>query len=172
SAVEHKQDATHSASEVAPTKRYDASLEEQLFDARAGAKIVTSRVAMRIGDDWRRCLYRQLDSLLDIEEWLTEDAPLRTDSFTTFLRLMFLIKPEVKPGLGVTSTGQLMAMWDSPEGARLTFECMPHDAIRWIVSVPIEDRRDTGVGETVIQCALDVLVPYNPSRWFTRHEPA
>src|SRR3569833_3455064 len=77
STVEEQRDATPTISEAAPITRRGASLEEQLFDARAEAKIVTSRVAMRIGDEWRRRLYRQLDSLLDVEEWLAADTPLR-----------------------------------------------------------------------------------------------
>jgi len=167
-----KPNATPTIGDVTSISKGEASLEEQLFDAKAAAKIVTSRVAMRIGHEWRRRLYRQLDSLLDIEEWLAEDTPLRTESFTTFLRLMFVLKPEVKPGLGVTATGELLAMWDSSDASRLTLECLPHDVIRWVLSVPIEDRRESAAGETTIQRARDVLAAYEPNRWFVQRVPA
>jgi hypothetical protein len=138
-----------------------ASVEEQLFDAAAAAKIITSHVAMHMHTDWRKRLYRQLDSLLDTEEWMEGDAPLSKESFETFLRLMLLMKPKVRPGLGLTPSGQLIATWQAGE-SRLTVECHPNDLIRWVISHPIRDQRESGAGETTIDRLPDVLAPYAP----------
>ena len=74
-----RNDATPLPSSEKPPSSKRASLEEQLFEARATAKILASRVAMYMEDEWRRKLYRQLDSLLDVDEWMEGERPLVGD---------------------------------------------------------------------------------------------
>src|ERR1700730_14825270 len=45
------------------------TLQERLFDALAGAKVLTAQVAMHLDRQWRDKLFRQLDSLHDPDEW-------------------------------------------------------------------------------------------------------
>lgn len=142
-------------------------LELRLYDARAQAKILISKVAMHMGGGWRRGLYRQLDSLLDIEEWLDGETPLGTNSFATFMRLMLLIQPKVRPGLGLTSKGNLIATWQA-NNARLSVECQPNDKIRFVLSHEIDDKPESAAGDSTVGRFLEVLAPYNPDQWLAR----
>ena len=144
-----RNDATPLPSSEKPPSPKRASLEEQLFEARATAKILASRVAMYMEDEWRRKLYRQLDSLLDVDEWMEGERPLVGDSFNTFLRLMLFLKPRRRPGFGLTSDGNLLALW-AKDDARITLECRPDDQVRFVASHRIEGERETGAIDTTI----------------------
>ena len=89
------------------------TLEDRLFDATANVKILTSQVAMHLDREWRERLFKQLDSLHDPEEWEAEDKPIQQSSFATFLKAICQIRPSVRPGLGLSHDGQLVAAWTS-----------------------------------------------------------
>lgn len=143
------------------------NLEELLYDARAQAKIDTSKVAMYLDIQWRKGLFRQLDSLLDVDEWLAGETPLRTSSFNTFLRLMLTLRSEIRPGLGLTSGGDLIASWQSG-CARLTIECMPDDEIRYMLSSEIDGRTESSAGRSTVNRVGEILAPFKPQQWFMR----
>lgn len=158
-----------SADDFSPTD-LTPSLEEQLYNSAAQAKLLTSRVAMHMDDSWRHGLYRQLDSLLDVEEWLEGEVPLGTNSFATFLRLMLMVRPQVRPGLGLTGRGNLIASWRN-DRARLTIECRPNDAIQVLLSHEVDDKLESGVFESTVDRVMEVLRPFNPLQWFVRVAP-
>jgi hypothetical protein len=140
-------------------------LDEELYDALAAFKIRTAAVAMHLDRDWRAKLFSQLDSLLALPDWEVEDAPPTADSFSTFLRMLTLLRPERRPGLGATSDGHLIAMWTAG-GDRLTIECLPRDIVRWQLSATINGERERVAAETPLQRLAAVLRPYDPARWF------
>lgn len=154
-----------SAHDYRPFSSVVPDIEQQLFEARAQAKIHTSKVAMHMDDGWRKGLYRQLDSLLDTEEWLEGEKPLGTNSFATFLRLMLLVRPETRPGLGLTSTGNLIASWNFGL-SRLTVECLPSDGVRYVLSHQIDDFHESSAGDTTVDRFPEVLAPFRPEQWF------
>src|SRR5690349_6385570 len=82
------------------------SLEEKLYDTLASFKIRTATVAMHLDREWRSRLFRQFDSLLAVEDWESDDSPPSIGSFATFLRLLMLLKPTRRPGLGASSDGK------------------------------------------------------------------
>src|SRR5262245_6421440 len=84
---------------------------ERVFQALAEAKIVTSEVAMHLSTEWRQRLFRQLDSLHDLEEWQEGDQPIDSGSFATFLRAIIALNVTRRPGLGLTPLGYLLASW-------------------------------------------------------------
>jgi hypothetical protein len=141
------------------------TLEEQLFNALAMFKIRTSLVAMHLDRDWRTKLFGQLDSLLDAQDWEPLDRPPSIDSFATFLRMLIFLRPERRPGLGATAKGELIATWTIGDD-RLTIECMPHDLVRWTISVSINGDRERAAGITPVARLREVLSPYGPGRWF------
>src|SRR4051794_30233514 len=77
-------------------------LETRLFDALAAVKILTAQVAMHLDGEWRRKLFGQLDSLHDPKEWESGDEPVGQSSFATFLKVILSIRPERRPGLGLS----------------------------------------------------------------------
>ena len=46
-------------------------LDEELYDALASFKMRTALVAMHLNPEWRTGLFRQLDSLMAVEDWET-----------------------------------------------------------------------------------------------------
>lgn len=141
------------------------SIEERLYDSRAFCKIKTAEVAMYLDPDWRTGFFSQIDSLMDCENWEDDDLPVSQDSFTTLLRLLLLIKPKRRPGLGSTSMGNIIAAW-TVENDRLTIECMPKDSIRWVLSRQFHETRESAAGEIKLPRLEAALAPYNPECWF------
>lgn len=147
-------------------QRNACSLEEQLYDAKAFCKIETSKVAMYFPDEWRNGFFAQLDNLMDIDNWEEDDIPVTKTSFSTLLRMLTLIKPTRRPGLGSTSGGNIIAAWTN-ETDRLTIECLPKDRVRWVLSHVVDDIRESAAGEVQLTRLQVVLSPYNPNRWLT-----
>lgn len=146
----------------------DTSIEERLFDATAAAKILTSHVAMHLESEWRKKLFRQLDSLHDPDEWESGDLPLQQSSFATFLKAICQIKPNKRPGLGLSSGGHLIAAWMVNRN-RLTIEFLPSDGVRWVLARyhDDDDEPERFAGQTKVARLLERLAPYEPEFWFT-----
>lgn len=144
--------------------RIHKTIEERLFDATAGVKIFTSQVAMHLDKEWRNKLFQQLDSLHAPEEWDPEDEPIQRESFATFLKAIILIKPTVRPGLGLSHGGHLIAAWTSGKN-RLTIEFMPNDRVRWVASRYPEGELEQFAGQTQVSRLLTSLGPYSPDEW-------
>ena len=148
-------------------------LDEQLYDALAAFKIRTAAVAMHLDRDWRAKLFGQLDSLLALADWEVDDAPPTIDFYSTFLRMLTMLRPQRRPGLGATADGRLIAAWTIGDD-RLTIECLPKDVVRWHLSVTIDGERERASAETPLPRLAAVLRPYDPGRWFqnANHLPA
>lgn len=140
-------------------------LSERLFDSAAALKIATAAVAMHLDRVLRDRLFAQLDRLLGLEDWDEADELPSERSFRTFLRMLLYIKPERRPGLGLSSAGNIIASW-TVGSARLTIECLPNDVLRWVLVREQEGERESAAGETVIPRLPAVLAPYSPEVWF------
>jgi len=141
------------------------ALKEELFDTIAAFKIKTSSVAMYLDDEWRHRFFRQLDSLLQEDSWDPDDTPPSMESFSTLLRMLLLISPERRPGLGATSDGEFVAAWTAGDD-RLTIRCLPNDRVRWVLSCELDGERETATGSSTLSNLKEVLSPYRPHRWF------
>lgn len=148
-----------------PPSTKTVPLEERLYNARALCKVKTAAVAMHLNIEWRARFFSQLDSLMDFENWEKEDLPITEASFTTLLRMILLVRPARRPGLGSTSGGNIIASWTG-EKDRLTIECLPHDEFRWVLSRDFGGNRESAAGHCALSRLLAVLEPYNPERWF------
>jgi len=152
-------------------------LEVRVFEALADVKILTSQVAMHLGREFRARLFRQLDSLHDTEEWEEGDEPLNQSSFQTFLKAILTIKPERRPGLGLSHTGNLIAAWTTGRD-RLTIEFLPNDRVSWVLA-RYRDNTDEPArfaGQTSVSELIEGLAPHRPEHWFSHagktHEPS
>lgn len=142
------------------------NLEEKLYIARAYCKTKTAEVAMHLPADYRIRFFDQIDNLMDYENWNEEDKPITQGSISTFLQMLIHINPLKKPGIGATSTGNLIAAWLKDNNDRLTFECLPNNNIHWILSNYINDEYQIHEGNTPLNQLLLSLLPYNPDKWF------
>jgi hypothetical protein len=143
----------------------ETPIHERLFDALAAAKVLTSRVAMHLTLEWRDKLFRQLDSLHDPAEWEEGDLPVHQASFMTFLKAMLTINPARRPGLGLSHVGNLIAAWTTGKD-RLTIEFMPHDRIRWVLSLHYDDGPVRYAGDAPVGRLNEGLAKHNPEHWF------
>lgn len=143
----------------------DENIEEMLYEARAKCKVKISQIAMHLKDEWRLGLYKQLDSLMDFENWDDDDLPVSLESFSTFLRAMAYMKPEMRPGLGASVDGNLIGAWTEGK-SRLTVEFKKNDKVRWVLSQYIDDERESAAGETDSRRLRNNLSPYSPEQWF------
>jgi hypothetical protein len=140
-------------------------LEERLYNARAFCKITMANVAMHLDSEWRSRFFSQLDSLMDFENWEKDDLPITKASFSTFLRMILLIRPARRPGIGSTSEGNIIAAW-TVDKDQLTIECLPDDNLRWVLSRYLNGKRESAAGQVALSRIVAVIAPYDPERWF------
>jgi hypothetical protein len=144
----------------------EASLKVRLFDALAACKIKTATIAAgHISKPQRDRLFRQLDSLLDVESWDETDDVTTEASFMTLLRMILFLKGR-NPALGATSTGNFIASWTEGDN-RLTIECKSGDGVRWVLIQHVDGQRESAAGDTLLKRLPAVLTPYDlPRKWF------
>lgn len=153
------------APSMRPLQEHAKSLEEKLFDATAGVKVMTSQVAMYLDSQWRSKLFKQIDFLHDVDEWEQGDTPLQRESFATFLKAICELKPKTRPGLGLTSSGQLIAAWTAGS-SRLTIEFLGNNRVKWVISRMIDDEIEHYVGDTTVNRLAVGLEPHHTEEWF------
>jgi hypothetical protein len=141
------------------------SINEQLFDATAEVKILTSQVAMHLDSAFREKLFAQIDYLHDHDDWDPEDKPVQKASFATFLRTILYIKPKRFPGLGLSYSGNVIAAWTTGKD-RLTIEFLPNDQVKWVLSKYYGDGEvERSASQSSVLRILKCLAPYNPENW-------
>lgn len=145
---------------------HERNLEEKLFDATAGVKVMTSQVAMYLDPQWRSKLFNQIDFLHDVDEWEQGDEPLQRESFATFLKAICELKPKKRPGLGLTSSGQLIAAWTAGS-SRLTIEFLGNSRVKWVISRMIDNEIEHYVGDTTVNRLAAGLQPHQTEEWFS-----
>jgi hypothetical protein len=150
---------------VTRTATAGKTTEEQLFDKRAALKMKTAVVAMHLDAEWRSSLFRQLDSLLDVQSWDDNDQLADDGSFFTFLRMIIFVGPTRKPGLGLAHNGNIVAAWTTGRD-RLTIECLQRDQLRWVLARSMDDEFERAAGISPTHRILQVLAPYAPDIWF------
>jgi hypothetical protein len=142
-----------------------AQITERLFDASAQLKILVSRVSMHLSDDWRRRLFRKLDSLHDPDNWEQSDTLIDPGSFMNFLRLILQIGLIDPLSLGVSPEGHFLTGWVRDKDS-LTLEFTGGDEIRWALVRYLGDHRESAAGRTLLERLPAVLKPYSPETWF------
>lgn len=164
----HQRDISPSAKCVSTKRRSDETptLAKKLFGSLAEAKVLTSKIAMHLDQEWRERLFAQLDDLLELDDWHEDDEPILGASYETFLRMIIYQAPARRPGLGVSYRGNLVAAWTSGTD-QLTLEFFPEDRIRWVLSCEIDGEIERAAGESAVRHFPRVLDPYGPDRWFS-----
>ena len=153
---------------VVPARKLTPKLiDEELFDARAMAKIAASRISMYLREGWRDRLFYQLDQLLAPEEWDPDDKPLQAQSFDTFLKAICDVNPTKRPGLGLSYAGNLIAAWRSnlkPDD-RISLEFMPNGKVKLIGSRFVQEDTVTFSALTPVSALKQTLADLSCSDW-------
>ncbi len=154
-----------SRANIRGTTHSGRSVEESLFDARAMAKILTSRISMYLREGWRDKLFYQLDNLLDPNEWDPVDKPLQERSFDTFLKAICDLKPAKRPGLGLAYSGNLIAGWRNNENERVSLEFAPTGRVTLIGSRLIDGEPVLFSARAPVSALKKTLVSLNCAEW-------
>lgn len=93
----------------------NSSTEETLFDRRAELKKAVSLVSMHLPERWRTSIFKQIDRLLNLENWSEDSRLIEHSPFVTFLRFTIYADPKSLPGLSVAPNGHIVASWHSGE---------------------------------------------------------
>ncbi|HEY6813945.1 MAG TPA: hypothetical protein VI168_00265 [Croceibacterium sp.] len=141
------------------------SIAEVLFQTRAEAKIWTSQLAMRLPRPVRERLFRQIDRLHDVDEWMEGDVPLVLESYQSFVRTIVAYDVTAAASLALSARGNLYAMWGNAD--RLTIEFLPGNRLRWLVVLVGEEGVERAAGETTIARLREVLGPYQADKWLS-----
>ncbi len=142
---------------------------QQLALARAHAKEHARRFTMLFDPDWLTGLSRQIDAMLDSDEWTEGDLPLSLESFDTLLLVLMRLRHYRRPGLGLTYDGNAVATWSRTATDRLIIECLPNGRVRWIATAPVAGVNESGTMETTPDRLLMTLAAFNPDHWL-QHE--
>lgn len=144
-----------------------AALADRLAAARAGCKHSARPFVMLFDRDWHPGLFRQIDALLDIEDWEEGNALPDADSFATLLTLMMTLRRWRRPGLGLTHAGHFVATWSRSATDRLIVECLPDGRLRWTATVPSAGSRISAAADRAIapNALLATLAPFDPEHW-------
>jgi hypothetical protein len=102
------------------------SLEERLFDNAAELKIATAHVAMHLRPELRETIFKQLNRLLDFDNWQDDSAFIQRSSFATFLRFILYADTTRLPSLGVGSNGNILAAWNN-DSQQIAVQFFPND---------------------------------------------
>ena len=157
-------DISRSTMPVSPEMN-GGELQERLFDARAHFKVTLSEVSMHLGRDWVFGLFKQIDNLLDFDEWDEDDPTPQQSSSLTLIRLLLILNSRKRPGIGISNRGTLIAAWTEGKN-RLTIECKLNDQISWVLTRVFAEQTERAAGDCAIERVLDVLRPYSPEIWF------
>ena len=158
---------TFSQSETSSASDSKPSLDLVLFDARATAKQMTSRVSMYLREGWRDKLFCQLDNLLDPEEWGPEDKPLQEQSFDTFLKAICDLQPTKRPRLGLAYSGNLIAGWRANVNGedRVSLEFAPAGRVTLIGSRFIDGEPVSFSARAHVRALKKTMASLNCAEW-------
>jgi hypothetical protein len=87
---------------------------------------------MHLTSEQRHELFRQIDHLVDAEDWDDGDVLISQISFDTFLRFIIYFGPVRRPSLTVANSSRVAASWFSEE-ERLTIEFGERDRVRGVI---------------------------------------
>lgn len=118
------------------------NIEFQLFENRSNLKQMISKIAMHMKDDVRRDFFKQIDNLLDIEEFTEDDSLINPRSFHSFLNFFAVTSGLKRIALTVAPSGNTVASWLSNDES-LHIEFLSNGMAVAIASLINEGEKET-----------------------------
>lgn len=143
----------------------NAALSHRLAVARNKAKAAIAKVAMHLNAATRAKLISQIDLLHDEDEWPEGDTPLEEEAIDSFLRFFTWMKPTRFPSLGLSSSGNLVAVWGSPHD-EIVLEFGPKNSVRYVIDHNAAGNRELLSADTSMARVKVLLQPFAGERWF------
>lgn len=111
------------------------TIEELLFDNAVDLKVTFSQITMHLNQTWRGAIFRQVNFLLDVNNWQDDSALVDKHSFVTFLRFIIFADVTAYPSIGVSASGNLLAFWRK-EAKKLSVKFLSKDKAAASVVMP------------------------------------
>lgn len=143
------------------------SIAEQLFDASAYAKIKVSEISMHLDKDFKSSLFKQIDNVLDQDEWDPDDKLMQRDSFKWFLKAILDLRPEKAPSLGISNKGNIFSAWVRDKN-RLILEFLPNGLAKWSITLITDEFEEFSSAVVSVQLLKSKLARYQPEFWFNK----
>lgn len=134
-------------------------IAQQLFDGRSQFKRRFALVSMHLPRSWRETFFKQIDVLLDLDNWDEDDAVLSEDSIDTAIRALVYLDLKINPGVGVTADGNLALTWVKGTD-RLTIICLPNDKVQVIVNISIDEEPNISSNRVATEHITKLINPH------------
>ncbi len=121
---------------------YSDDIIQNLFDNRSNLKQLISKISMHMKDATRRDFFKQIDELLDIEEFTEDDSLINQESFRAFLNFFSTTHNLKRTALTVTPSGNTVTSWIVPN-EKLHIEFLPSGYSRTIASLVKNEEKET-----------------------------
>jgi hypothetical protein len=105
-------------------------LEERIFNSVVQLKVSIAQFAMHLSSDERERIFRQLDDVINVDDWHDEDELPKVESFRDLLRWAIHSSLYGWTSFGVADDGNILVAWDRPS-ARLTANFNGDGQVRW-----------------------------------------
>jgi hypothetical protein len=143
-------------------------LDQRVYELLADAKIKTRLVGNHLPKEWQSRLFHQLDQLHEIDMWEPGDLPMLKESFDTFLSMMLIIRPSVRPGLSLTHDGNILGTWGTKDDY-ITISFLPNRKLRWSILRTYAGELIRSTSFAPAEGFEQYLEPYDPSHWWYRN---
>ena len=145
----------------------NTTIEETLFDNRGLLKTIAVKYGLSYIDPLvKEQLFKQIDWLLDVEDWEEEDTLANPNTFKTLMKFILNTNPVQSPYLGLADSGNIIATWINNDN-KLRLECMANDCVKWFVSCVFDGKNERTYGETYsLERLQAVLKPFENAGWF------
>lgn len=94
-----------------------------------------SEYSVHLDPKIRAGLLAQTRMIFDPNDWDDEETHPSIDSFRSMVKCIVELSPGIRPNLGVTDDGQMIAMWFN-KSSKAVLEFFANDRMRWLVSYP------------------------------------
>lgn len=144
----------------------DAQALRFLLDEMQG--IISKYAARYLEDNLKNDFFRQLEMVLDPNDWATGDTLPNVDSLKSLTKFILNAQPVNAPFLGVSNSGNFLAFWEN-KGSELTIEFCPMDCAKWFVAFEAPEKKECTSGNTgSLKRLIAVMQPFSDAHWFTR----
>jgi hypothetical protein len=127
-----------------------ANLQQRVFDSGVEMKVAVSQYAMHLSPETRQKLFRDLDDVVNIDDWYEEDTLPRYDSFRDFLKWTIYSKRFNWLSIGVSNEGNILVAWKS-EQALLTANFSGNSRVLWTVTRTSPQGDTNAAGDSPLQ---------------------
>jgi hypothetical protein len=128
---------------------HEASFEEKLFDVRVKLKVLVAQYAMHVSEPDRDRIFKQLDDIINIEDWHVEDVFPKHEAFQELLKWSIYSHDYDWTSLGVSDQGDILVSWIT-DSALLTANLAGKGVVRWTARI----KSQTGLEHAAGSCSL------------------